>query len=84
MRASVHLPDSPSSGYVRIELDGNTVGYLKEGFYDVVCASDDEFHQLMNLPQALEEAHSTASRRVVRLFGEHALGAVHAHLASRS
>lgn len=84
MRASVHLPRSASTGYVRVELDGETVGFLKKDFYDVVCRTEGEFIEAMHLPGAEEEAHSADGRRVVRLRGEQAVAALHMHLSQRS
>lgn len=83
MRASVHLPPSASTGYVRVELDGETVGFLKKDLYDVVCRTEAEFDEVMQMPGAEEEAHSTDRRRVVRLRGEQALAALHMHLSQR-
>lgn len=83
MRASVHLPPAASSGYVRVELDGETVGFLKKDFYDVVCRTEGEFDEVIQLPGAEEEAHSTEGRRVVRLRGPEALARLHAHLSQR-
>lgn len=83
MRASIHLPPKASSGYVRVELDGDTVGFLKRDFYDVVCRTDEEFVETMQIPGAEEESHSTDDRRVVRLRGEHALAVLHTHLSHR-
>jgi hypothetical protein len=83
MRASIHLPPAASSGYVRVELDGDTVGFLKRDFYDVVCRTDEEFAATMKVPGAEEESHSTGDRRVVRLRGHHALAILHAHLSHR-
>ena len=82
-RASVHLPPSASTGYVRVELNGETVGFLKKDFYDVVCRTEAVFVDAMEMPGAEEEAHSTDGRRVVRLRGEQALAVLHMHLSQR-
>jgi len=83
MRASIHLPPKAASGYVRVELDGDTVGFLKRDFYDVVCRTDEEFVATMQIPGAEEEAHSTDDRRMVRLRAEHALAVLHTRLTHR-
>lgn len=80
MRASINLPPSPSTSYVRIDLDGDPVGYLRKRYYDVVCRTAEEFDGLMQLPGAEEEAHSAEGRWVVRLRGEYALAALRASL----
>jgi hypothetical protein len=68
---------------VRVELDGDTVGFLKKDFYDVVCRTDADFVYAMQMPGAVEEANSTDGRRVVRLRGEQALAVLHMHLSQR-
>lgn len=84
MRASINLPPSPSTSYVRVDLDGDPVGYLRKRYYDVVCRTAEEFDGLMQLPGAEEEAHSVKGRWVVRLRGEPALAALYGHLAQRT
>lgn len=82
-RASINLPPSTATTYVRIDLDGDPVGYLQKRYYDVVCRTAEEFDILMEIPGAEEEAHSVKGRWVVRLRGEPALAAIHGHLAQR-
>lgn len=82
-RASLHLPPNESSGYVRIEVDGKTAGFLKRDFYDLVYKTEADFAKAMETPGAEEEPHSQEGRWVVRLRGEHALAALHAHLSTR-
>lgn len=84
MRASIHLPPSGTTGYVRTELDGETVGYLNRDYYDVVLRSEAAFNEAMGLPDAEQEAHSTPGRWVVRLRGGSALTTLHDHLSQRA
>lgn len=81
--ATVHLPPQASSEYVRIKIDGDTVGYLHATFYDQVIRQESEFLAAMAEDGVEEEAHSKDGRWVVRRRGEAALRMVHRHLAHR-
>jgi len=83
MTASIHLPPEASSGYVRVEIDGETVGYLRANMYDQVFKDEAAFREALQVPGAEEEAHSKPGRWVVRLRGETALAALYRHLALR-
>jgi hypothetical protein len=83
MIASIHLPPEASSGYVRVEIDGETVGYLRANMYDQVFRDEAAFREALQVPGAKEEAHSKPGRWVVRLLGETALAALYRHLALR-
>ena len=84
MRASIHHPPSPSTRYVRVEVDGHTVGYLNANYYDTVHRTEGAFNEAMKVPDAEREPHTKDGRWVVRLRGQHALFALHAHLSLRS
>ena len=58
MIASIHLPPEASSGYVRVEIDGETVGYLRANMYDQVFKDEAAFREALQVPGAEEEAHS--------------------------
>jgi hypothetical protein len=83
MRATINLPPSTETKYVRVELDGETAGFLNPKSYDVVFKEKSEFEQAMTLTGAEEEAHSTTGRWVVRLRGEAALSVLFGHLSQR-
>lgn len=81
--ASVHLPPEASSAYVRIDVAGEPVGYLRANVYDRIVRDEAEFATAMEQEGAEEEAHSKPGRRVVRLRGEAALTTLYDHLALR-
>lgn len=83
MIASIHLPPEASSQYVRIEIEGETVGYLRANVYDQVFKDEAAFDVAMKVVGAEEEAHSKPGRRVVRLRGDAALAALYSRLAQR-
>ena len=83
MTASIHLPPEASSGYVRVEIDGETVGYLRANVYDQMFKDEAASRAALQVPGAEEEAHSKPGRWVVRLLGETALAALYRHLALR-
>jgi hypothetical protein len=83
MIASIHLPPKASSGYVRVEIDGETAGYLRANMYDQVFKDETAFREALQVPGAEEEAHSKPGHWVVRLLGEAALAALYRHLALR-
>jgi hypothetical protein len=82
-RASIDLPPSAESDYVRIEVDGKTAGYLRSTVYDQVFDDHGAFEAAMAEPGAEEEAHSRDGRWVVRLRGASALRALYGHLSLR-
>ena len=83
MIASLHLPPEASSGYVRVEIDGETVGYLRANMYDQVFKDEAAFREALKVPGSEEEAHSMPGRWVVRLLGKTALAALYRHLTLR-
>ena len=83
MIASIHLPPKTSSGYVRVEIDGETAGYLRANMYDQVFKDETAFREALQVPGAEEEAHSKPGHWVVRLLGEAALAALYRHLTLR-
>lgn len=52
MIASVHLAPAASSAYVRVEIDGETAGYLRVNMYDQAIKDDAAFHSAMQVPGA--------------------------------
>jgi hypothetical protein len=83
MIASIHLPPEASSGYVRVEIYGETAGYLRANVYDQVFKDEATFREALQVSGAEEESHSKPGRRVLRLRGEPALAALYRHLALR-